>query len=105
MDDNTIFNIGLLLAFGLIWSLHLLYFWVSLFVPSFRSQIKLKDDNLQVISKFTLDLAISFILGLGLFSVVYSKWLDIAGYLYALVSIVAFFVIWEYILKNKSKAD
>ena len=105
MDDNIIFNIGLLLAFGIIWSLHLLYFWVSLFIPRFRSQIKLKDGDLQVISRFTLDLAISFILGLGLFSVVYSEWLDIAGYLYALVSIVAFFVIWEYILKNKSKAD
>lgn len=51
---NDIFNLGLLIGFASLWIFHVLYFWVPLFVPSARNQIKLKDIDLNTISSFTM---------------------------------------------------
>lgn len=94
---NTIFNLGLLIGFAGIWIFHILYFWVPLFVPSFRSSIKLSDGDLNVISNFTMEVGVSFVIGLGVITSLSSKWSDVIGYIYALISILAFCIIWRYV--------
>lgn len=94
---NTIFNLGLLIGFAGIWIFHVLYFWVPLFVPSCRSNIKLKDSELNAISSFTMEVGVGLSIGLGVISSLSSKWSDVIGYIYALISILAFCIIWRYV--------
>lgn len=94
---NTIFNLGLLIGFAGIWIFHVLYFWVPLFVPSCRSNIKLKESALNTISSFTMEVGVGLIIGLGVISSLSSKWSDVIGYIYALISILAFCIIWRYV--------
>lgn len=94
---NNIFNLGLLIGFASLWVFHVLYFWVPLFVPSFRNQIKLKDTELNTISNFTMVVGVGLVLGLGVISSLSSKWADVIGYIYALISTLIFCVIWRYV--------
>ena len=94
---NNIFNLGLLIGFASLWVFHVLYFWVPLFVPSLRSSIKLKDSDLNAISNFTMEVGVGLIIGLGVILSLSSKWSDIVGYIYALISTLIFCVIWRYV--------
>lgn len=94
---NNILNLGLLIGFASLWIFHVLYFCVPLFVPSFRSNIKLKDSELNAISSFTMEVGVGLIIGLGVISSLSSKWFDVIGYIYALISILAFCIIWRYV--------
>lgn len=94
---NNIFNLGLLIGFASLWVFHVLYFWVPLFVPSLRSSIKLKDSDLNAISDFTMEVGVGLVLGLGVISSLSSKWADVIGYIYALISTLIFCVIWRYV--------
>ena len=87
---NTIFNLGLLIGFAGIWIFHVIYFWLPLFVPSFRSSVKLKDSDLNAISNFTLEVGVGLVIGLGVISSLSSKWSDAIGYIYALISTLVF---------------
>ena len=94
---NNSFNLGLLMGFASLWIFHVLYFWVPLFVPSLRSSIKLKDSDLNAISDFTMEVGVGLIIGLGVILSLSSKWSDVVGYIYALLSTLAFCVIWRYV--------
>lgn len=94
---NNIFNLGLLIGFASLWVFHVLYFWVPLFVPSLRSSIKLKDSDLNAISNFTMEVGVGLIIGLGVILSLSSKWSDVVGYIYALISTLIFCVIWRYV--------
>ena len=94
---NTIFNLGLLIGFAGLWIFHVLYFWISFFVPSFRRSIKLKDSELNAISSFTMEVGVGLVIGLGVISSLSSKWVDAIGYIYALISTLAFCIIWRYV--------
>lgn len=94
---NNFFNLGLLIIFASLWIFCVLYFWVSYYTPSFRSTIKLKDDDLSVISNFTMLVSVGLFIGLGVISSLFSDLADTVGYLYALISTLAFCVIWRYV--------
>lgn len=94
---NTIFNLGLLIGFASLWIFHVLYFYLPFFDPSFRSSMKLKDSDLNAISNFTMEVGVGLVIGLGVISSLSSKWSDAIGYIYALISTLAFCVIWRYI--------
>ena len=94
---NTIFNLGLLIGFASLWVFHVIYFYLSYFVPSFRSSVKLKDSDLNAISNFTMEVGVGLVIGLGVISSLSSKWSDAIGYIYALLSTLAFCVIWRYV--------
>lgn len=98
---NNIFNLGLLIGFASLWVFHVLYFWVPLFVPSLRSSIKLKDSDLNAISNFTMEVGVSFVIGLGVISSLSSEWVDVIGYVYALLSTLAFCIIWKYVKSHE----
>lgn len=94
---NNIFNLGLLIGFASLWVFHVLYFYLPFFDPSFRSSVKLKDSDLNAISNFTMEVGVGLVIGLGVISSLSSKWSDAIGYIYALISTLAFCVIWRYI--------
>ena len=94
---NNIFNLGLLIGFASLWVFHVLYFYLPFFDPSFRSSVKLKDSDLNAISSFTMEVGVGLVIGLGVISSLSSKWSDAIGYIYALISTLAFCVIWRYI--------
>lgn len=94
---NNIFNLGLLIGFASLWFFHVLYFYLPFFDPSFRSSVKLKDSDLNAISNFTMGVGVGLVIGLGVISSLSSKWSDAIGYIYALISTLAFCVIWRYI--------
>ena len=94
---NTSFNLGLLIGFASLWVFHVLYFYLSFFVPPFRKQIKLKDSDLNGISNFTSGVGVRLLIGLGTISSLSPKVYDASGYIYALVSTLAFCVIWRYV--------
>ena len=94
---NNIFNLGLLIGFASLWVSHVLYFYLPFFDPSFRSSVKLKDSDLNAISNFTMELGVGLVIGLGVISSLSSKWSDAIGYIYALLSTLAFCVIWRYV--------
>ena len=94
---NNIFNLGLLIGFASLWVFHVLYFYLPFFVPPFRSSIKLKDSDLTAISSFTMEVGVGLVIGLGVISSLSSKWSDAIGYIYALLSTLAFCVIWRYV--------
>lgn len=94
---NNIFNLGLLIGFAGIWIFHVLYFWLPLFVPSLRSSVRLEDSELNAISSFTMEVGVGLVIGLGIISSLSSKWADAVGYIYALISTLAFCIIWRYV--------
>lgn len=94
---NTILNAGLLIGFASLWVFHVLYFYLPFFDSSFRSSVKLKDSDLNAISNFTMEVGVGLVIGLGVISSLSSKWSDAIGYIYALISTLAFCVIWRYI--------
>jgi hypothetical protein len=94
---NNIFNLGLLIGFASLWVFHVLYFYLPFFDPSFRSSVKLKDSDLNAISNFTMEVGVGLVIGLGVISSLSSKWSDAIGYIYALLSTLAFCVIWHYV--------
>lgn len=94
---NNIFNLGLLIGFASLWVFHVLYFYLPFFDPSFRSSVKLKDSDLSAISNFTMEVGVGLVIGLGVISSLSSKWSDAIGYIYALLSTLAFCVIWRYV--------
>ena len=97
LELNNIFNLGLLIGFASLWVFHVLYFYLPFFDPSFRSSVKLKDSDLNAISNFTMEVGVRLVIGLGVISSLSSKWSDAIGYIYALISTLAFCVIWRYI--------
>lgn len=99
---NIIFNLGLLIGFASLWIFHVLYFWVSLFVPSLRSSIKLKESDLNAISNFTMEVGVGLVIGLGVISSLSSDWADVVGYIYALISTLAFCVIWRFVKSHEN---
>ena len=99
---NTILNAGLLIGFASLWIFHVLCFYIPLLVPSCRDLIKLKDSDLNVISNFTMEVGVSFVIGLGVISSLSSEWADVIGYVYALVSTLAFCVIWRYVKSHEN---
>ena len=94
---NNILNLGLLIGFASLWVFHVLYFYVPLFVPPFRKQVKLKDSELNVISNFTSTVGVGLLIGLGTISSLSSKVYGASGYIYAFVSTLAFCLIWRYV--------
>lgn len=101
-DLNNIFNLGLLIGFAGLWVFHVLYFWLPIFVPSLRSSIRLKDSELNAISSFTMEVGVGLIIGLGVISSLSSDWSDAVGYIYALISTLAFCVIWRYVKSHEN---
>ena len=99
---NTIFNLGLLIGFASLWVFHVIYFCLPFFVPPFRSSIKLKDSDLNAISNFTMEVGVGLVIGLGVISSLSSKWSDAIGYIYALLSTLAFCVIWRYVKSHEN---
>lgn len=99
---NNIFNLGLLIGFAGLWVFHVLYFWLPIFVHSLRSSIKLKDSELNAISSFTMEVGVGLIIGLGVISSLSSDWSDAVGYIYALISTLAFCVIWRYVKSHEN---
>lgn len=94
---NNIFNLGLLIGFASLWVFHVLYFYLPFFDPSFRSSVKLKDSDLNAISNFTMEVGVGLVIGLGVISSLSSNGSDVIGYIYALISILAFCIIWRYV--------
>lgn len=99
---NNILNLGLLIGFASLWIFHVLCFYIPLLIPSCRDLIKLKDSDLNVISNFTMEVGVSFVIGLGVISSLSSEWADVIGYVYALVSTLAFCVIWRYVKSHEN---
>lgn len=97
LELNNIFNLGLLIGFASLWVFHVIYFCLPFFVLPFRSSIKLKDSDLDKISNFTMEVGVGLVLGLGVISSLSSKWVDVIGYIYALISSLAFCIIWRYV--------
>lgn len=100
---NTIFNLGLLIGFASLWVFHVLYFYLPFFDPSFRKQVKLKDSDLNAISSFTMEVGVGLVIGLGVISSLSSKWADAVGYIYALLSTLAFCIIWRYVKTHENQ--
>lgn len=98
---NNILNLGLLIGFASLWIFHVLYFCLPSFVSSFRSSIKLDDGDLNVISNFTMEVGVSFVIGLGVIYSLSSEWVDVIGYVYALISTLAFCLIWRYVKSHE----
>lgn len=98
---NNILNLGLLIGFASLWVFHVIYFWFPLFDPSLRSSIKLKDSDLNAISNFTMEVGTGLVIGLGVISSLFSDLADTVGYLYALISTLAFCVIWRYVKSHE----
>lgn len=94
---NNIFNLGLLIGFASLWIFHVLCFYIPLLVPSCRDLIKLKDSDLNTISNFIMVVGVGLVIGLGVISSQFSDWVDTVGYIYALISILAFCIIWRYV--------
>lgn len=90
---NTVFNAGLLIGFASLWIFHVLCF----LVPSCRDLIKLKDSDLNKISIFTMEVGVGLTIGLGIISSLSPKFYGASGYIYALVSTLAFCLIWRYV--------
>jgi len=44
-----------------------------------------------------MEVGVGLIIGLGVISSLSSKWSDVIGYIYALISILAFCIIWRYV--------
>ena len=99
---NNILNLGLLIGFASLWIFHVLCFYIPLLITSCRDLIKLKDSDLNVISNFTMEVGVSFVIGLGVISSLSSEWADVIGYVYALVSTLAFCVIWRYVKSHEN---
>lgn len=99
---NNAFNLGLLIGFAILWVIHVLYFWSPRFVSLFRSIIKLKDSDLNAISSFTMVVGVGLVIGLGVISSLSSDWADVVGYIYALISTLAFYVIWRYVKSHEN---
>jgi len=99
---NNAFNLGLLIGFAILWVIHVLYFWSPRFVSLFRSIIKLKDSDLNAISSFTMEVGVGLIIVLGVISSLSSDWSDAVGYIYALISTLAFCVIWRYVKSHEN---
>lgn len=99
---NNIFNLGLLIDFASLWVFHVLYFYLPFFDPSFRSSVKLKDSDLNAISNFTMEVGVGLVIWLGVISSLSSKWSDAIGYIYALLSTLAFCVIWRYVKSHEN---
>lgn len=97
LELNNIFNLGLLIGFAGLWIFHVLYFYLPFFTPSLRSSIELNDTDLNAISSFTMEVGVGLIIGLGVISSLSSYWADAVGYIYALVSTLAFCIIWRYV--------
>lgn len=102
---NNILNLGLLIGFASLWVFHVLYFYLSFFVPLFRKQVKLKDSDLNAISNFTSEVGVGIIIGLGTVSSLSSKFYDASGYIYALISTLAFCLIWRYVKGHEVEHD
>lgn len=98
---NNIFNLGLLIGFASLWVFHVLYFYLPFFDHSFRSSVKLKDSDLNAISNFTMEVGVGLVVGLGVISSQFSDWADVVGYIYALLSTLAFCVIWRYVKSHE----
>jgi hypothetical protein len=98
---NNIFNLGLLIGFAILWVIHVLYFGIPRLVPLFRSIIKLKDSDLNAISNFTMEVGVGLVIGLGVISSLSSDWADAVGYIYALISTLAFCLIWRYVKSHE----
>lgn len=98
---NNILNLGLLIGFAILWVIHVLYFGIPRFVPLFRSIIKLKDSDLNAISNFTMEVGVGLVIGLGVISSLSSDWSDAVGYIYALISTLAFCLIWRYVKSHE----
>lgn len=101
LELNNALNLGLLIGFAILWSFHVLYFCLPSFVPSLRSSVKLKDSDLNTISNFTMEVGVSFVIGLGVISSLSSEWVDAIGYVYALLSTLAFCIIWKYVKSHE----
>ena len=99
---NNIFNLGLLIGFASLWVFHVLYFYLPFFDSSFRSSVKLKDSDLNAISNFTMEVGVGLVIGLGVISSLSFKWSDAIGYIYALLSTLAFCVIWRYVKSHEN---
>ena len=102
LELNNALNLGLLIGFAILWSFHVLYFYLPSFVPSLRSSIKLKDSELNAISSFTMEVGVGLIIGLGVISSLSSDWSDAVGYIYALISTLAFCMIWRYVKSHEN---
>ena len=100
---NNIFNLGLLIGFASLWVFHVLYFYLPFFDSSFRKQVKLKDSDLNAISSFTMEVSVGLVIGLGVISSLSSKWADAVGYIYALLSTLAFCIIWRYVKTHENR--
>ena len=100
---NTIFNLGLLIGFASLWVFHVLYFYLPFFDPSFCKQVKLKDSDLNAISSFTMEVGVGLVIGIGVISSLSSKWADAVGYIYALLSTLAFCIIWRYVKTHENQ--
>ena len=98
---NTIFNAGLLIGFASLWIFHVLCFYIPLLVPSCRNLIKLKDSDLTAISNFTMLVSVGLVIGLGVISSLFSNLADVVGYIYALISTLAFCVIWRFVKSHE----
>lgn len=99
---NNILNLGLLIGFAGLWIFHVLYFYLPFFTPSLRSSIELNDTDLNAISSFTMGVGVGLIIGLGVISSLSSYWADAVGYIYALISTLAFCVIWRYVKTHEN---
>lgn len=99
---NTILNAGLLIGFASLWIFHVLCFYIPLLIPSCRDLIKLKDSDLNTISNFTMVVGVGLVIGLGVISSLSSDWADVVGYIYALISTLAFCVIWRYVKSHEN---
>ncbi len=99
---NNILNLGLLIGFAGLWIFHVLYFYLPFFTLSFRSSIELNDTDLNAISSFTMGVGVGLIIGLGVISSLSSYWADAVGYIYALISTLAFCVIWRYVKTHEN---
>lgn len=44
-----------------------------------------------------MEVGVGLVIGLGVISSLSSKWVDAVGYIYALISTLAFCIIWRYV--------
>ena len=101
LELNNALNLGLLIGFASLWVFHVLCFYIPILVPSCRDLIKLKDSDLNTISNFTMVAGVGLVIGLGVISSQFSDWVDTVGYIYALISTLAFCVIWKYVKNHE----
>ena len=48
-----------------------------------------------------MEVGVSFVIGLGVISSLSSEWVDVIGYVYALLSTLAFCIIWKYVKSHE----